>query len=575
MKDRFTQRLRRILIKHAVIDDEKANQALSVADKENRPFVDVLLERNYIDEMNLISSIAIEASVPPIDVDKIRSEPEALETLSEELADYYCVLPISRTGSILTIAVSNPFDILKLDDIQTITNCELRPVISIESNIKRAIQKNYNPQEAQMDELLDSIKSDTTIEVRKDTIEDEIDLSKVTVEAGDAPVIKLVNMIISQALKEGASDIHIEPFEKRVRIRYRIDGVLQETISPPKGMLNSMISRIKILSNLDIAERRVPQDGKFQVRYEGRQIDFRVSILPSIHGEKAVLRILDSSSLNMGISQLGFEPQAEEIFRRAINASYGMILLTGPTGSGKSTTLYASLREVMDVEENVVTVEDPVEYQLDGVIQVPVNVKRGLTFAAALRSILRQDPDIVMIGEIRDFETADIAIKAAITGHLVLSTLHTNDAASSITRLTDMGIDSFMVASSLILVAAQRLARKLCNKCKLPMEQLPPEEHLLKLGFKPQELPGLVLYRPVGCPSCTNGYRGRFALLEALEVTEDIRRMIIEGKSSLDIKKYAIEKNEMITLRRCGLINAGRGKTSLEEVLRVTMGDEL
>jgi type IV pilus assembly protein PilB len=277
----------------------------------------------------------------------------------------------------------------------------------------------------------------------------------------------------------------------------------------------------------------------------------------------------------MGISQLGFEPQAEEIFRRAINASYGMILLTGPTGSGKSTTLYASLREVMDVEENVVTVEDPVEYQLDGVIQVPVNVKRGLTFAAALRSILRQDPDIVMIGEIRDFETADIAIKAAITGHLVLSTLHTNDAASSITRLTDMGIDSFMVASSLILVAAQRLARKLCNKCKLPMEQLPPEEHLLKLGFKPQELPGLVLYRPVGCPSCTNGYRGRFALLEALEVTEDIRRMIIEGKSSLDIKKYAIEKNEMITLRRCGLINAGRGKTSLEEVLRVTMGDEL
>jgi type IV pilus assembly protein PilB len=336
-------------------------------------------------------------------------------------------------------------------------------------------------------------------------------------------------------------------------------------------MVNSIISRIKIMSNLDIAERRVPQDGKFQVKFEGRQVDFRVSILPTIHGEKAVLRILDSSSLNIGIDKLGFEPEAEKLFRKALGASYGMLLVTGPTGSGKSTTLYASLREVLNPEENVCTVEDPVEYQLEGVIQVPVNVKRGLTFASALRSLLRQDPDTIMIGEIRDFETADIAVKAAVTGHLVFSTLHTNDAASAITRLVDMGIDPFMVSSSTILVAAQRLCRKLCERCKAPMDKLPTAEDQKAMGFKPDD--NVKLWKAVGCPQCSAGYRGRFAILEALDINEDVKKMIIDRRPSLEIKKTAL-KQGMLTLRRTALLNAMRGRTTLEEVLRMTMSDD-
>jgi type IV pilus assembly protein PilB len=337
-------------------------------------------------------------------------------------------------------------------------------------------------------------------------------------------------------------------------------------------MHNAVISRIKIMAGLDIAERRIPQDGKFQMKVEGRQVDFRVSILPSIHGEKVVMRILDSSGLARSLDALGFEPQALGAFQRSVSASYGMVLVTGPTGSGKSTTLYSAVKEVLCVEDNIVTVEDPVEYQLEGVVQVPVNAKRGLTFAAALRSILRQDPDTVMIGEIRDAETADIAVKAAITGHLVFSTLHTNDSASSITRLVDMGIDPFMVSSSVLLVSAQRLLRKLCENCKAPLDAPPPKEHLLEIGFLPQDLPNLKLLKPVGCPRCSNGYKGRFAILEALEVDDTIRRMIIEKKSAIDIKAAAMKKG-MLTLRRTGLLNAMRGKTSLEEVLRMTMND--
>ena len=575
MKDKFSQRIRKALIKHGVIEDAKADEALALADKEDKSYSEVLLEHGFVDEMGLIGALSIEASIPPIDVEKIQAEEEALQAISQELATYYCVLPVSKIGDILTLAVGNPFDILKLDDLRTVTNCDIRPVMSTETTIRKRIQRVYNPEEHKMGELLDSMDdSKSSIEVKKEAKEEEMDLSKLTDETGESPVIKLVNMIVVQALKDKASDIHIEPYEKTVRVRYRQDGVLKDSIAPPKSMVSSIVSRIKIMSNLDIAERRIPQDGKFQVKYEGRQIDFRVSILPTIHGEKAVMRVLDSSSLNLGIAQLGFEPEAEAAFRRAIDSSYGMILVTGPTGSGKSTTLYASLKEMLNPEENVVTVEEPVEYQLEGVNQVPVNVKRGLTFAAALRSILRQDPDIIMVGEIRDFETADIAVKSAITGHLVLSTLHTNDSASSITRLIDMGIDSFMVASSVILIAAQRLCRKLCDKCKAPMDVLPQKDALIKMGFREEETKGVKLWKPVGCMGCGNGYKGRFAILEALELTEGIKRMVIESKSAMDIKRFAIDKENMITLRRCGIINAMKGRTSLEEVLRMTMGDE-
>jgi type IV pilus assembly protein PilB len=342
---------------------------------------------------------------------------------------------------------------------------------------------------------------------------------------------------------------------------------------PPKKMQNAIASRIKIISGLDIAEKRKPQDGKFQIKVDNRKIDFRVSILPTIHGEKVVLRILDSSNLTLNLDLLGFEDKALKDIREAIAQPYGMLLITGPTGSGKSTTLYSSIREILCVEDNIVTVEDPVEYQLEGVSQVQVSVKRGLTFAAALRSILRQDPDTILIGEIRDQETVEIAVKAALTGHLVFSTLHTNDAPSSITRMVDMGVDPFLVASSVVCVAAQRLARKLCEECKKPLDYKPPAEHLLQLGFKPEEIDNLVLYQAVGCPRCdSKGYKGRFAILETLPLIEDLRRIIIRGGSALDIKAEAM-KHDMITLRRCGLLNVIKGRTTLEEVLKNTAGD--
>jgi len=582
IRDKFYQRIRKVLVKHGVLDEAKAEEAAGIADRENRSYADVLLERDMVDEMGYLSAISLETNIPPVDVEKAQVDEDALQVINQELATYYCVLPLSKIGNILTLAVGNPFDILKLDDVRTLTTCDLRPVVSSERSIRKAIQKAYNPEAAQMEKLMSDLEEEnggTSVELKKEAEDEQIDLSAIT--EGESGVVKLVNNIIAQALKSKASDIHIEPYEKSVSIRYRMDGVLKsldEVLKnnrmPPKSMVNSMISRIKIMSSLDIAERRVPQDGKFQVKFEGRQVDFRVSILPTVHGEKAVLRILDSSSLNIGIDKLGFEPFAETAFRKALAASYGMLLVTGPTGSGKSTTLYASLREVLDPEENVCTVEDPVEYQLEGVIQVPVNVKRGLTFAAALRSLLRQDPDTIMIGEIRDFETADIAVKAAITGHLVFSTLHTNDAASSITRLVDMGIDPFMVSSSLILVAAQRLCRKLCDRCKQPVEAMPPWEDLLKLGFREEDRAELKMWRAVGCTSCANGYRGRFAILEALPVDEDVKRLIIERRSAMEMKKFCTDKKGMLTLRRTGLLNCMRGRTTLEEIVRMTMADD-
>jgi type IV pilus assembly protein PilB len=574
IRDKFYQRIRKVLVKQGVLDEAKADAAAMIADQENKSYADVLLEKGMVDEMGFLSAISLETNIPPVDVDKVSYSEEALAVINQELASYYCVLPLSKVGNILTLAVGNPFDILKLDDVRTLTNCDLRPVVSCERAIKKAISRAYNPAEAQMDKVLEDLEQEGggEVELKKEQAEEQIDLSALSDDSGESPVIKLVNYMVAQALRTGASDIHIEPYEKSVSVRYRADGVLKAQQAPPKAMANSIISRIKIMSNLDIAERRIPQDGKFQVKFEGRQVDFRVSILPTVHGEKAVLRILDSSSLNIGIDKLGFEPFAEQSFRKALAASYGMLLVTGPTGSGKSTTLYASLREVLNPEENVCTVEDPVEYQLEGVIQVPVNVKRGLTFAAALRSLLRQDPDTIMIGEIRDFETADIAVKAAITGHLVFSTLHTNDAASSITRLVDMGIDPFMVSSSLILVAAQRLCRKLCERCKVPEEKLPPKEDQGFIGFRPED--DIKLWKAVGCPSCANGYRGRFAILEALPVDEDVKRMIIERRSAMEMKKFAVDKKGMLTLRRTALLNAMRGRTTLEEVLRMTMNDD-
>ncbi|MFM7282744.1 MAG: GspE/PulE family protein, partial [Planctomycetia bacterium] len=388
----------------------------------------------------------------------------------------------------------------------------------------------------------------------------------------DAPAVRLVNAVLVDALKVKASDIHIEPGEKQVRVRYRIDGNMRQAMEMPKQILNAFISRLKIMAQLDIAERFTPQDGKFQIRYEGRTIDLRLSILPVVGGEKAVMRILDGGNLALKLETMGYEESSLQDIRRAINAAYGMMLVTGPTGSGKSTTLYSCVHEVATPDVNVVTVEDPVEYRMDGINQVPVNPKRGLTFAGALRSILRQDPDVVLVGEIRDTETADIAVKAALTGHLVLSTLHTNDAPSTITRLIDMGVDPFMVSSSLLCIGAQRLARKLCEGCRQPLEL--PERELLSVGYLPAEIEGIRLFkaRPEGCQRCNNGYKGRFAILETLYLDDTLKRMIVERRSVLEMKAHAVEAG-MISLRRVGLLNAMRGRTSLEEVLRVTLND--
>ncbi|MDQ7780284.1 MAG: ATPase, T2SS/T4P/T4SS family, partial [Planctomycetota bacterium] len=568
----FDKKVRSILVKRGLISEQKVDEiANAVPDTETKSLADVLVERGSVPEGELLSSIALELNVPPLDVEKVDFEERAIKTLTQELASYYCVMPVARIGNVLTLAVANPFDVLKLDDLRLVTECEIRPVVSMEKAIRKAIQKGYNPGEQEMTNLLE--KGDTTDLEVKEKVEDEmVDLTSISGSESESPIVKLVNMMIAQAIKDRASDIHIEAYEKKIRVRNRVDGALHDTISPPRKMLSAIVSRIKIMSSLDIAERRIPQDGKFQMKYEGRQIDFRVSILPMIHGEKVVMRILDSSSLALSLEVLGFEKQALDAFRKAVNAAYGMILVTGPTGSGKSTTLYSAVKEVITPEENITTVEDPVEYQMDGVNQVPVNEKTGLTFAAALRSILRQDPDTVMIGEIRDFETADIAVKAAITGHLVLSTLHTNDAPSSIARLVDMGVDPFMVASSVILIGAQRLGRKLCENCKQPLEGIPPER-LIGLGVKPEEIATAKIFKPVGCGRCKNGYKGRFAILEALEIDDEMRKIIIKGGGAMAIKEYAVKEKGMITLRRCALLNTMRGRTSLEEVIGMTMQD--
>ncbi|MDI6732868.1 MAG: ATPase, T2SS/T4P/T4SS family [Planctomycetota bacterium] len=576
MKNGLDKKVSALLLKENLISADKNQDIISQSIKGSLSYIETLISNNVISEENLLSLVAIDSNIPPVNLEKIQPVDNLVLAVDRERLESYNILPVDKIGNIVTVAVSNPYDIVRLDEMKMFFNSDIRVVLSTAGKIKDKLAQVYNPSEKDMEELLDQSLSEDAegVEISRIDKGDNISASELVKSAGDAPIVKFVNKVIYKALEEKASDMHIEPFEKSVSIRYRKDGVLHEAMSPPKKIYNAIVSRIKIMTSLDIAERRIPQDGKFQIKYQGRQIDFRVSTLPTIFGEKVVMRVLDSSSITMGLDVLGFEPEALAAFRRAISTPYGMLLVTGPTGSGKSTTLYSALKEIMSVEENLMTVEDPVEYQLEGIGQVPISPKRGFTFALALRSILRQDPNKVMVGEIRDGETADIAVKAAMTGHLVLSTLHTNDAASSITRLVDMGVDRFLVASSVILIAAQRLARKLCEHCKKPMEKLPDIKRLVEIGFKEDEGSKAPIYHPVGCAKCNKGYKGRFALLETLEIDDEIRRMVIKGSSVIDIKKYAVESRGggtgMITLRRCGLLNIIRGRTSIEEVLRMT-----
>lgn len=567
---KFDAKLKVLLVKNGVITEEQGNQGLDAASKNEKSFSEVLIGLG-VAEKAIIGTVAKEMNIPPVDIGKLTVPKEVLEALPEEMATNYGIVPIARIGNILTVAVANPFDILKLDDVQLVTRCELRPVLSTDVSIKLAIKRFYRAEEEAVAHLLETT-DDSGVEHIEEQADDGImDISSLQ-SGGESPVIKLVNMLIVKAIKSRAADIHIEPFERYTRVRFRVDGVLHEEMCPPKKIHNAIISRIKIMAGLDIAERKLPQDGKFQLRIEGRQVDFRVSILPVVHGEKSVMRILDKGNLALSIEDLGWEADSLEAFRKAITQPWGMIMCTGPTGSGKTTTLYSGLKEVTSVEDNLITVEDPVEYQLEGINQVQVNPKRGRTFAAVLRSILRQDPDIVMVGEIRDLETAEISIQAALTGHLVLSTLHTNDAPSTVTRMVDMGIDPFMVAAAVVLVVSQRLCRKLCDRCKKPGEY--SQETLTRIGFKAEECQGVQLFEAndKGCSSCYSGFKGRFSVVEVLPLVEDIKRMILDGASAIDLKMAAIEKG-LTTLRRAAILNALRGKTSLQEVERVTMGD--
>ena len=573
----YDKRVTRILEEKGILDSEKLRAAQRTADEKHKRLATFLTETKQVDERVLLGLIAENSKIPPIDLRLVTPDPALLLQFPQELVVEQQIFPVSRIGNVLTLAVTNPYDILKLDDIRLITGCELRLVLTLEEHLKSALDKGYRSGQKDVENLLEKMDGggDVQLAEGEDDKDDGTTLDQgVSNDDEDSPVIKFVNAMIYQAAKEHASDIHIEAYERRVCVRFRADGNLREVFSPPKKMLNPIVSRIKIMASLDIAERRKPQDGKFQMKIDGRQIDFRVSILPCIHGEKIVMRLLDGGNLALSLDSLGFEEKALADFREAIAQPYGMILVTGPTGSGKSTTLYSAVREMLVPTDNFVTVEDPVEYQLEGVNQVQVSQKRGLTFAAALRSILRQDPDTILIGEIRDTETIDIAVKAALTGHLVLSTLHTNDAPSTISRMADMGVDPFMVASSTLLVSAQRLCRKLCAACKEPVDT-PPTERLLGLGFKDEDLVSdMQFFAPRGCPRCNQGFAGRFAILETLPMSEDIKRIVVKGGSGQDIKKCALANN-MLTLRRCGLRAASHGRTALEEVLRVTLNDKL
>ncbi|MBD0321543.1 MAG: type IV-A pilus assembly ATPase PilB, partial [Gemmatimonadetes bacterium] len=489
-----------------------------------------------------------------------------LRLLPSEIAVKHQVLPLRRVGRTLTVAMSNPTDLGVIDDLKFITRLDIEPVIAGDFTLKKTIDREYEQSDERITDLLKQIELDD-IEVMEDR-EEEMSAASLAAAVDEAPVVKLINGILTDAVHRGASDIHFECYEKEIRVRYRIDGVLQEIMRLPTKMKAALISRFKILSDLNIAERRVPQDGRLKLRLGKRVIDFRVSTLPTLFGEKIVLRILDKGNLTLDLEKFGMEPKAEQDFMRAIMNPYGMVLVTGPTGSGKTTTLYSALSKINTNEVNIMTAEDPVEYNLHGINQVQVRTEIGMTFAAALKAFLRQDPNIIMVGEIRDLDTGSIGIKAALTGHLVLSTLHTNDAPSTITRMIDMGIEAFNVASAVNLITAQRLVRRICGNCKEPVTY--PDEYLRAAGITAEEAAATVFYRGKGCDTCNgSGYKGRQGLYEVMAMSPALRRMILQEASTADLQAQAISEG-MLTLRMDGMQKVARGVTTLEEVIKET-----
>ncbi|ADU96483.1 type IV-A pilus assembly ATPase PilB [Thermovibrio ammonificans HB-1] len=532
-----------------------------------------LIEKKIVSEEKLLSLLSEFFGVPYVDLRKVEIPPDVVKIVPRVTAEKQLILPFEKRGPILRLAMADPSDVQTRERIRFTTGFKIQPFVALPFRIKEKLEEVYGKAE---EEFFSRLKSEIMKESssKEETLE-EVQISQQVLSLDDlkslasqTPIVKLVNAVILEALKKGASDIHIEPFEKELRIRYRIDGVLHVVAKYQPDIKDAVVARIKVLSGLDIAEKRLPQDGRMRARFQGRDIDFRVSTVPTVYGEKVVLRILDKGALKLNLEELGFEEREYNLLKKAIHSPYGMVLVTGPTGSGKTTTLYSSLLEVNKPEVNIMTVEDPVEYNLYGINQVQVNPEIGLTFARALRAFLRQDPDIIMVGEIRDTETAEIAVEAALTGHLVLSTLHTNDAPSTVTRLVDMGIEPFLVSSSVILVIAQRLARKICPYCKEEFKY--PKEVLEEVGFTPEEIEKIKTYKGKGCEKCDyTGYKGRVALYEVMELVPEIRDAIVKGENADRIREIA-KKYGMRTLREIGKIKIAKGVTTPEEVLRVT-----
>jgi type IV pilus assembly protein PilB len=563
------QKIGELLVKENLLSAEQLSKAKDEAGRRGERLGAQISKLGYLQETELNDFVAKQYGVPAIDLEEFEIDPAVIKLIPEDVATKHGVLPVNRAGSTLIMATADPSNIFAIDDIKFLTGYNVEVVVAAEDALKAAIDRYYD-QSSSLEDVIGDF-DDTDFEVIAD--DDDVDLSELAKESEDAPVVKLVNLILTDAIKKEASDIHIEPYEKEFRVRYRIDGVLYEVMKPPPKLRNAITSRIKIMSELDIAERRLPQDGRIKLKMgRGREMDYRVSVLPTLFGEKVVLRLLDKSNLQLDMTKLGFEEDQLVVFKDCIHRPYGMVLVTGPTGSGKTTTLYSALTELNKASENLSTAEDPVEYNLPGINQVQMHEDIGLNFAAALRAFLRQDPDIIMVGEIRDFETAEIGVKAALTGHMVLSTLHTNDAPSSVNRLLNMGIEPFLVASSVNCIMAQRLARRICEECKEIDAEVEPEA-MVRAGLSEEDANQATLYKGRGCSRCADtGYKGRIACYEVMELTEEIKEFVLNGASAAELKREAI-RGGMMTLRRSALNRLVEGTTTLSEVLRMSAAD--
>ncbi|HKI69649.1 MAG TPA: ATPase, T2SS/T4P/T4SS family [Verrucomicrobiae bacterium] len=570
----FGERIADALVEDGLLSTQQVEELLAQQRKEGTRLLKLILDKSYVSEQDMTVSMGRVLNVPPINLAHINIPIEVADLLPREIAHNHKIVPVSRLENKLFIAMADPLNVLAIDDVRRTTHLEVGTLIASEKSIVEKLQGLEAAKSGSMEDIIqdaqkrgDGDVDADNLEVAKETIE-EVNLDQLAASSEEAPVIKLANLIVMQAIKDRASDVHVEPFEKNIRLRYRIDGALMDAVPPPKQMQLALASRFKIMSSLDIAERRLPQDGRMRVRVSGKDYDLRVSIMPTVHGEKIVLRVLDKSNLSAAIDKLGLDPDTFQQVKMAVDAPHGLILVTGPTGSGKTTTLYSALNELNSPIYNIITVEDPVEFQIPGINQVPVKKEIGLTFANALRSILRQDPDIIMIGEIRDTETAEIAIEAALTGHQVLSTMHCNDAPGAIARLDDMGIAPFLISSSVILSCAQRLMRRICSHCKEPVTY--PAKMFQDLNIDPSAFDGVTLYRGRGCDRCKNsGYSGRMAIIEAMTVTDEIRKLIIARGNSREMSKIAIGQG-MRTLRMVALDRAREGVSTLEQVLMLT-----